>query len=111
MGDDMKHIFLMNPAAGKTEGKQAIEEQVRKACEDAGVVYEIYHTTGPNDATAHVEACCKAEPNEELRFYACGGDGTLNEVAAGAYRYPNASVTVVPCGSGNDFVKVFGGAE
>jgi diacylglycerol kinase (ATP) len=111
MGDDMKHIFLMNPAAGKTEGKQAIEEQVRKACEDAGVVYEIYHTTGPNDATAHVEACCKAEPNEELRFYACGGDGTLNEVATGAYRYPNASVTVVPCGSGNDFVKVFGGAE
>ena len=107
----MKHIFLMNPAAGKDEDKQALKQQIEKACTEAGIEYEIYKTTGPHDATAHVEACCKAEPDEELRFYACGGDGTLNEVATGAYRYPNASVTVVPCGSGNDFVKVFGGAE
>ena len=107
----MKHIFLMNPAAGKEEGKAAIEQQIIQACEDAGVVYEIYKTTGPGDATKHVEDCCKTQPDEELRFYACGGDGTLNEVASSAYKYANASVSVVPCGSGNDFVKVFGGAE
>ena len=44
---------------------------------------------------------------EELRLYACGGDGTLNEVAAGAAGYNNAAVTVFSGGSGNDFVKIF----
>ena len=107
----MKHIFLMNPAAGKADGKASIEESIRKACETEGVAYEIYKTTGPGDATKYVASCCEAAPDEALRFYACGGDGTLNEVATGAYKYPNASVSVVPCGSGNDFVKVFGGAE
>ena len=48
---------------------------------------------------------------EPVRFYACGGDGTLNEVFSGAYRYPDAQVACVPLGSGNDFVKNFGTAE
>ena len=42
-----------------------------------------------------------------MRLYACGGDGTLNEVAAGAAGFPNAAVTVFSGGSGNDFVKLF----
>ncbi|EOS72176.1 YegS//BmrU family lipid kinase [Lachnospiraceae bacterium 10-1] len=107
----MKHIFLINPAAGKDEAKTKLEADIRSACAASGAAYEIYHTTAPHDATKHVQDCCKAEPGEELRFYACGGDGTLNEVATGAYPFPNASVTVIPCGSGNDFVKAFGGAE
>ena len=105
----MKHIFILNPAAGKTEGKEELEERIHKACE--GAEYVIYRTKEPHDATNYVKTCCEKEPNEGLRFYACGGDGTLNEVAAGAYLYPNASVSVIPCGSGNDFVKAFGGAE
>ena len=42
-----------------------------------------------------------------MRLYACGGDGTLNEVVAGAAGYDNAAVTVYVGGSGNDFVKIF----
>ena len=42
------------------------------------------------------------------RGYACGGDGTLNEVVNGAAEYPNAAVTCVPKGTGNDFLKLFG---
>ncbi len=104
----MKHIFVINPAAGKA-GKASLETDIRKAC--AGAAFEIYYTTAPMDAVCYVSKCCEAEPDKELRFYACGGDGTLNEVVSGMYRYPNASVTVVPCGSGNDFVKTFGGAD
>ena len=105
----MKHIFILNPAAGKTEGKEKLEKAIREACKEAD--YEIYTTKKPQDATEYVKTCCEKNPDQEMRFYACGGDGTLNEVAAGAYPYSNASVSVIPCGSGNDFVKAFGGAE
>ena len=40
-------------------------------------------------------------------MYACGGDGTLNEVVCGMAGYPNAAVTHYPGGSGNDAIKVF----
>ena len=48
-----------------------------------------------------------AATGEEYRIYACGGDGTLNEVVSGVAGYPNAAVTVFSGGSGNDFVKLF----
>ena len=43
-----------------------------------------------------------------MRIYACGGDGTLNEVVNGAAGFDNAAVTCVPKGTGNDFLKLFG---
>lgn len=104
----MKHYFIFNPAAGTEDGKQAWISRIEEAAE--GTDYVLYTTTGAKDATRFVRECCETESGE-LRFYACGGDGTLNEVAEGAYPYPNASVTCIPCGSGNDFVKCFGGAE
>lgn len=49
-----------------------------------------------------------AESGEEMRIYACGGDGTLNEVANGAAGAEHVAVTVVPVGTGNDFLKNYG---
>ena len=42
-----------------------------------------------------------------MRLYACGGDGTLNEVVCGMAGFENAAVTHYPGGSGNDSIKVF----
>ena len=57
-------------------------------------------------ATEIAQRLC--DSGEELRFYACGGDGTANEVANGIIGYDNASMTVIPVGTGNDFLKNFG---
>ena len=43
-----------------------------------------------------------------MRLYACGGDGTVNEVANGIAGYANAAMTCIPIGTGNDFLKNFG---
>ena len=101
----MKHVFILNPMAG--DGSH-IDELRRKvaAIEDA----EIYETRGPHDATAYVSSLCENTVGE-IRFYACGGDGTVKEVAEGIIGHTNASMTVYPIGSGNDFVKYFGGAD
>lgn len=46
-----------------------------------------------------------------MRIFAVGGDGTLSEVAAGAIGMENVEVGVIPCGSGNDYIKTFGEIE
>ena len=107
----MKHIFVYNPMAGKNSAKAmaSLQEQIKKY--DGILEYEFYSTTAPGDATAYVKARCEAEPESDLRFYACGGDGTANEVLHGVMGHDNASMTCYPCGSGNDFVKYYGGVE
>ena len=49
-----------------------------------------------------------AETGDYVRFYACGGDGTVNEIANGIAGFPNAAMTCIPIGTGNDFLKNFG---
>ena len=103
----MKHIFVVNTHAGKARAKEELSRLL------VGFEYdhEIYYTRGHKDATEFVRRRCEEEPEGELRFYACGGDGTLKEVVEGVYGHDNADITVVPLGSGNDFVKYYGGAD
>ena len=105
----MKYVFIINPKAGEQDVKSAIEQAVKALPEAADC--ELYVTKGPGDATDYVKTWREANPGEAVRFIACGGDGTLNEVINGAAGLDGVSVSVYPCGSGNDFVKVFGGAE
>jgi YegS/Rv2252/BmrU family lipid kinase len=73
--------------------------------------FRIYETKAQGDATIYVKAKCEKHPGDTLRFYACGGDGTLNEVINAAVLYPNAEVAVIPVGTGNDFMRGFFGAD
>ena len=101
----MKHIFIINPAAGSRDRTADYSEKIHTACHDRGLDYEIQISSAPGQC--FVLARQAAESGEEVRLYACGGDGTLNEVAAGAAGFRNAAVTVFSGGSGNDFVKIF----
>jgi len=104
----MKHIFIINPAAGKADSTNEIVGQLTKI---RNLDYQVYITRVPKDATEYIKTVCSENPDTEYRFYACGGDGTINEVANGVMGFKNASMTAVPVGSGNDYVKYFGGRE
>ena len=101
----MKHIFIINPAAGSRDRTQEYAPMIRHACNTRDLDFEIEISKGPGDCTRLAREA--AQTGEEVRIYACGGDGTLNEVMAGAAGYPNAAITVFSSGSGNDFVKLF----
>ena len=104
----MKHYFITNPAAGKKDNCATLSEAIKLACNEKGVSYEIYETKGVFDATEFVKKTCEANADgEPLRFYACGGDGTLSEVVSGAAEFDFASVGLIPKGTGNDFVRNF----
>jgi len=106
--DKVEHIFVINPAAGTSDSTDRIKDDIAKSENSSNC--EIYCTKGPGDATTFVAKKC-SQSSAPLRFYACGGDGTLNEVVNGAINCSNASVGCFPCGSGNDFVKYYGGAD
>ncbi len=105
----MKHIFIINPHAGIENNYNKIKSTL-EGLEDKYDI-EIHQTTRPKEATEFVKNYATNHPYEELRFYACGGDGTLNEVVSGAVGFENVSIGIHPCGSGNDFVKSIGGKD
>ena len=101
----MKHVFIVNPAAGKCDRTVQIKENVEQLFRNREERYEVKISKGPGDCIRLAKEACEA--GEPVRLYACGGDGTLNEVVNGAVGYDNAAVTHFPSGSGNDFIKIF----
>ncbi len=106
--DDSKHIFIVNPAAGPRDRTTEIAGAIRAATVRRPIDYEIQITDAPRHAISLVQRAADMYPGRPLRFYACGGDGTLKEVAEGCLHVPNAAFTHYPAGTGNDFIKVFG---
>ena len=103
----MKHLFIINPAAGiKDRSRQYIEE-IEHIFADLDEPYEIALTEYPRHATEIARA--HARRGTPLRIYSIGGDGTLGEVLAGCYDCKNVELAAYPSGTGNDFIKVFPG--
>lgn len=109
----MKHIFIINPAAGRGKSLAKLEEDIIDAFTKSGKEkeYEIYYSVSVGDAERYVRERCAVETTEPMRFYACGGDGTVNEVFGGTVGADNAQVAVIPIGTGNDFIKNFGTSD
>lgn len=102
----LKHIFIINPAAGKVGSSQKPEAAIRDAVSKTGAEFEIIFTNAPGHATELAKQYTSG--NNKVRLYACGGDGTVNEVVNGMYGAKNCSLAIVPCGTGNDFIRTFG---
>ena len=89
----MRHIFIVNPTAGQAKAQRELAQRIRAQVPGGEVVY----TNGPGHARQLArEAGAAGEP---ARLYACGGDGTLNEVGNGAAGVPTLAVTNVPLGT------------
>lgn len=106
----MRHVFILNPVAGKNQSALAMKSKIEEYfAEHPGEEYSIRLTDGVGAATAIAREECATGP---VRLYACGGDGTLQETAAGIpVGKEDVELTVIPCGSGNDFVRTFGGKD
>ena len=103
----MKHLYIINPVAGGVKGRaEEIEREIKAFAESFDIPYEIYETKAPMDACGKIQK--EAETADMLYVYACGGDGTLNECVNGAALRDNVAITQYPCGTGNDFLRMFG---
>jgi YegS/Rv2252/BmrU family lipid kinase len=96
----MKHFFIVNPVAGKGKAMKLVPDIIEQ-CKARNYNYNIVDTGYPGHAT---EIAKQASDTKACRIYSVGGDGTLNEVLNGIAG-SSSVLGVIPCGSGNDFIK------
>lgn len=105
----MNYCFIINNEPCKAGNADKIQAQIEKL--DIKIDFEIYKTTAQKTATQFVKEYCTNNPDKETCFVACGGDGTINEVASGMVNAPNKHLAVLAYGSGNDFIKYYEGKD
>jgi len=95
----MKHIFIINPIAGKKDSKKLIPviEKQFSSNDD----YQIIVTEQIGHATKIASTFKK---DDDVCLYAIGGDGTAFEVLNGLN--DGVPMAVIPNGTGNDFFRM-----
>ena len=102
----MKHIFIVNPKAGKKDQTARIYDMADRLRSQHGLDCAVLLTERAGSAAELARRA--AESGDAVRIYACGGDGTAHEAANGIAGFENAAMTVIPIGTGNDLLKNFG---
>lgn len=98
--------FIVNPAARSGKGLSLFRE-FEQALRLAGISYETHLTEKPGHATELTASLVPImEENDILGVV--GGDGTMNEVAAGLPQDRRIRLFYLPAGSGNDFARGIG---
>ena len=105
----MKHLFIVNPAAGSRNQTESYRKKIAQACEEKNLDYAIEVSGAPGQCRKIANRAAKT--GEEYRIYSCGGDGTMNEIVGGVAGYDNVAVTMFAGGSGNDFIRIFNEPE
>ena len=96
----MKHIFIINPAAGKGKSLELIP-YIKECFKDCEEDYIVRITEYPGHAT---ELAKEYSGKGKCRIYSIGGDGTVNEIVNGMAGTDSA-LGIIPSGSGNDFFR------
>lgn len=94
---------IVNPCSG-TLKKQGLEKWLPDHIRAMGYDVELRHTAAPGDATRIAAECAACG---DYGVVACGGDGTVNEVACGLVNTQTA-LGILPAGSGNGLARHIG---
>lgn len=100
-----KAKIIYNPSSGR----QIIQRRLDTICKilmDNGYIMGKFATNKKNDALYETIKCCKEDWD---LIIACGGDGTVNEIAAGTIKGGRKiPVAILGAGTVNDFANYMG---
>jgi diacylglycerol kinase family enzyme len=107
----MRHFFIIDPNSFTTQDnlKKVLTDIEKCFAARRDEEHKTYFSRYPRDAIAVIHRYMDAVPSKEtVRVYAIGGNGILFDCLNGTVDYSNTELTVIPYGSANDFVRVFG---
>ncbi|WP_347159042.1 diacylglycerol/lipid kinase family protein [Pontibacter chitinilyticus] len=93
-------LFVINPIAGDVD-KAELEEEIIATCQQHGIDYHIYRTTGEQDKE-HIKQLL--DTTRYSAVFAVGGDGTVSIVAS-LLISTSTPLGIIPLGSGNGLSK------
>ena len=100
MLDRPKLGIILNPIAGRGRALN-LQIPLVNYLRRRNILFQLERSNRPGHATE-----LSSQMSKEFDIIvAMGGDGTLNEVAAGVYG-SMASLAILPIGSGNDFNRI-----
>ena len=105
----MRYVFIANPKAGAGKGFNRYKDRIAATCEKLGAPYKFMLTRSGSDLTDFARS--EGEQGDDVRIIVMGGDGGICGAANGVIGMKNVEFGIIPCGSGNDYVKSFGGAK
>jgi diacylglycerol kinase (ATP) len=106
-----KPLIIINNAAAKARNAWPV---IKQRLAETPLQFDFYETKKPGDATLQTRAALKAGVSVVA---VVGGDGTLSEAAEGFFEFnenlnelpravsPDASLAVLPAGTGDDFAR------
>lgn len=107
----MRHIFIINPLAGKTDASEKMRRVIEEVCQKYGIEPLICiseHVGYEREMTTKMASFFS---NEIIRIYAVGGSGSLLNVISGITDLGSCEVAFCPVGLTNGILKSFEPAE
>ncbi len=96
-------VFIVNPLAGLRQSQKMISQIEQTLQKYPQITFEIILTKNQGYAN-EAAAAAGRRYQERAVVFACGGDGTANEVVNGLYG-TKAVMGILPIGTSNDFCK------
>ncbi len=106
----MRHIFIVNPVSGKENVSMYITDEIEQVCAEYDIEPLVFISEYAGYEQEMTEKICSLFPEDELRFYAVGGSGTLANVVSGIKDFSKTEVACYPAGLTNDLLKSYGGS-
>lgn len=116
-------LIVLNPNAGRKQGREQFTQRVQPALEHSGTVFRLLETTSQGHAQSLFQDLVKQSStprNDTLRIIVLGGDGTVHEIVNGILRgldaaphvaddlRPRVEMAIFPVGTGNAIATSLG---
>ncbi len=103
MDTNKRFFIVVNPVSGKVN-KNKVIAQITKQLESNKLIYSIFYTKKDSFEDLSIKLALSQKKYTDLIII--GGDGTINETINSLTNF-DIKIGLIPCGSGNDFVKCF----
>lgn len=103
----MLQVFIINSFSGDETKTVGIREKLE---EMKNMEYLVFNSEYSGHEGVLAKQMCELFPNEQIRFYSCGGSGTFRNILKEIPEKDLVRVELaeIPCGLTNDFLNIYG---